>query len=386
MDMRIRNGRVLLPDGDVRQTDILVADGAIREIGGSRNGSLSGEKTLDVGGRLVLPGIVDLHGDGFERHIMPRAGVSFSRALGLLDTDRTMTANGITTAFHGLTCSWEPGLRSREAARAFLADFQAVRARLGCDTRLHLRFETYNLPALDEVEAWILDGTVDMLAFNDHIDAMFDNLDRYSKMSGYLDRTGLNREAFINLITEIKERAAAVPEGIRRLAGAAAGRNIPMASHDDPDPDTRSWYDGLGCAISEFPLDEDTARSARDLGGAVILGAPNALRGKSHIDRLMARDAIRMNLCDALTSDYFYPSLLQAAFALAGDKVCPFPDAWRLVSEGPARAAKLSDRGVIEPGRRADLVIVDDSDPALPFAAMTLRQGTPVFSANGLGM
>jgi alpha-D-ribose 1-methylphosphonate 5-triphosphate diphosphatase len=382
MDMRIQNGRVLLPDGDVRQTDIMVAEGVIQEIGGSPNG----EKAIDARGKLVLPGIVDLHGDGFERHIMPRAGVSFSRALGLLDTDRAMTANGITTAFHGLTCSWEPGLRSREAARAFLADFKAVRGRLGCDTRLHLRFETYNLPALDEIEAWILDGTVDMLAFNDHIDAMFGNLDRYSKMSGYLDRTGLNREAFINLITEIKERAAVVPEGIRRLAVAAAERNIPMASHDDPDPATRSWYDGLGCAISEFPLDEDTARSARELGDAVVLGAPNALRGKSHIDRLMARDAIRMGLCDALASDYFYPSLLQAAFALAREKVCPFPEAWRLVSAGPARAAGLTDRGAIEPGKRADLVVVDDADPALPFAALTLCRGTPVFSANGLGM
>lgn len=386
MDMLIRNGRALLPDGDVRQTDIIVAEGVVQEIRGPGHGSRNGTRTFDARGKLVLPGIVDLHGDGFERHIMPRAGVSFSRALGLLDTDRTMTANGITTAFHGLTCSWEPGLRSREAARAFLADFRAVRGRLGCDTRLHLRFETYNLPALDEVEAWILDGTVDMLAFNDHIDAMFGNLDRYSKMSSYLDRTGLNREAFIDLITEIKERAAAVPEGIRRLAGAAAERGIPMASHDDPDPATRTWYDGLRCAICEFPLDEATARTARELGDAVVLGAPNALRGKSHINRLMARDAIRMDLCDALTSDYFYPSLLQAAFALARDKVCPFPDAWRLVSSGPARAAGLADRGEIEPGKRADLVIVDDSDPALPFAALTLRQGTPVFGAGGLGM
>ena len=386
MDMRIRNGRVLLPDGDMRQTDITVAEGVIQEVGDSRNGSPAGAKAIDARGMLVLPGIVDLHGDGFERHIMPRAGVSFSRSLGLLDTDRTMTANGITTAFHGLTCSWEPGLRSREAARAFLADFQAVRARLGCDTRLHLRFETYNLPALDEIESWLLDGTVDMLAFNDHIDAMFANLDRYSKMSGYLDRTGLNREAFIDLITEIKERAAAVPEGIRRLAGIATERNIPMASHDDPDPATRSWYDGLGCAICEFPLDEATARSARELGDAIILGAPNALRGKSHINRLMARDAIRMDLCDVLTSDYFYPSLLQAAFALAGDGVCAFPDAWKRVSSGPAQAAGLTDRGAIEPGKRADLVIVDDTDPTLPCAVMTLRQGTPVFSANGLGL
>ncbi|MCJ2163199.1 MULTISPECIES: alpha-D-ribose 1-methylphosphonate 5-triphosphate diphosphatase [unclassified Pseudodesulfovibrio] len=380
MTMNIRNGHVLLPSGEIRGVDLRLAEGLIQEIGTTGTGG----KTIDAKGKLVLPGIVDLHGDGFERHIMPRAGVSFKRSLGLLDTDRTMTANGITTAFHGLTCSWEPGLRSRDAAQAFMKDFASLRDRLGCDTRLHLRFETYNLPAMEEVHTWMRQGLVDMLAFNDHIDAMFTNLDRYSKMSGYLDRTGLNREEFIELITEIKGRAGAVPKAISRLAGTAREQGIPMASHDDPDQETRAWYNSMGCAISEFPLDENTARAARDMGNAVILGAPNALRGKSHINRLMARDAIQMGLCDALTSDYYYPSLLQAAFTLAAENVCTFPEAWNLVSAGPAKAVGLQDRAAIEPGKRADLIIVDHSDPDLPFTVLTLRQGAPVFSSNGL--
>ncbi|WP_242012335.1 alpha-D-ribose 1-methylphosphonate 5-triphosphate diphosphatase [Pseudodesulfovibrio cashew] len=380
--MNILNARVLLPGGEIRQADLRLEDGVITEVGtaGPHNGG-----TVNAGGLLALPGIVDLHGDGFERHIMPRPGVSFSRDLGLLDTDRTMTANGITTAFHGLTYSWEPGLRGRDAALEFLQDYAKLKPRLGCDTLLHLRFETYNLPALDEVASWLRRGMVDMLAFNDHVDHMFGHVDNHDKMSGYTHRTGLDRDEFMELLGRVHARREEVSAGIERLASIAREEGIPMASHDDPDPEVRSWYNGLGCSISEFPLDEVTARAARNMGDAIVLGAPNALRGKSHIARLMARDAIREGLCDALTSDYYYPSQLQAAFALAREGVCDFPSAWSLVSEGPAVAAGLADRGRIEQGRRADLVLVDDSDPFLPFAAMTISRGKPVFTANGLG-
>ena len=379
MKMHLVKGRVLLGNGDIVSADLTLSEGLVESIGGDRTEG----KVVDAAGGLILPGAVDLHGDGFERHIMPRPGVSFSRSLGLLDTDRAMTASGITTAFHGLTWSWEPGLRGGEAARAFMEDFDRVRPRLGCDTRLHLRYETYNLPALDEMERWIEDGRVDVLAFNDHMDNMFSHFDNYNKMTGYLNRTGLDRDEFMALLREIHGRKAEVPAGIERLAAAARERGVPMASHDDPDPELRAWYHGLGCTISEFPLDEATARTARDLGDAVVLGAPNALRGKSHIKRLMARDAIRAGLCDVLTSDYYYPAQLQAAFALAREGVCDFSKAWGLISSGPARAVGLDDRGVIEIGKRADLVVVDDRDTELPMAVLTLRQGRVVFSAGG---
>ena len=122
----------------------------------------------DAGGYLVLPGIVDLHGDAFERQLMPRPGVHFAPVPALLETDRQLLANGITTAYHGVTLSWEPGLRGIEAAREFLAALSAVRPRLGADARLHLRFECFNLDAVEEVVSWIEAGRIDLLAFNEH--------------------------------------------------------------------------------------------------------------------------------------------------------------------------------------------------------------------------
>src|SRR5262249_61125076 len=72
-------------------------------------------RRIDASGLLVLPGLVDIHGDAFERQLMPRPGVAFDADVALMETDRQLVANGITTAFHAVTWSWEPGLRGRES-------------------------------------------------------------------------------------------------------------------------------------------------------------------------------------------------------------------------------------------------------------------------------
>src|SRR5882672_12570371 len=132
MDIRIEGGRVLVGDR-FEETTVCAGDGVIDAVGGER----SAAGTIDARGLMVLPGIVDLHGDAFERQLMPRPGVHFPPVPALVETDRQLLANGITTAYHGLTLSWEPGLRGAEAARDFLAALAAVRPHLGCDTRLH---------------------------------------------------------------------------------------------------------------------------------------------------------------------------------------------------------------------------------------------------------
>src|SRR6516164_4705413 len=166
MDLRIAGGRVLL-DGGFEETDlhVSIADGTISEIGADR----AAGRTIDAAGLLVLPGIVDIHGDAFERQIMPRPGVDFAMDIALIDSDRQAIANGITTVFHGLTWSWEPGLRGPENARAMLAAIEHMRPRLAADTRLHLRLETYSLDAEIEIIEWLRARRVHLLAFNDHV-------------------------------------------------------------------------------------------------------------------------------------------------------------------------------------------------------------------------
>lgn len=380
--LTISNGHVLLPGCLFVEASITIEDGRIASV--DHGSQLAEDEALDAGGLLVLPGIVDIHGDAFERQIMPRPGVTFPHDLALLETDRQLLANGITTAFHGLTWSFEPGLRGREAALRFMGEFEAVHPLLQCDTRVLLRFENCNLDALDEVEAWLQAGRIGLLAFNDHVEHMARHLERYDKMAGYLHRTGLTRESFIAMLEQVRGRAGQVPACVERLAAAAGRAGVPMASHDDPDPQTRAWYHGLGCRLAEFPLDARTAFAARELGDCVILGAPNALRGRSHDKRLTAREAIRAGLCDVLSSDYYYPALLHAPFALHREGCLDLGLAWQLVSRNPARAVGLDDRGAIEPGKRADLLLVDAAGGGLPRVLLALVAGKPAFSAGDM--
>src|SRR3984957_18139657 len=154
-------------------------------------------RALDADGLMVLPGIIDIHGDAFERQMMPRPGVHFPLDVALLDTDRQVIANGITTVFHGVTWSWEPGLRGPENARALVAAIEALRPQLAADTRFHLRHETYNLDAEAEVMEWIDAGRIGMLAFNNHVPDL--DSSRPSKITQMAERCGLSLDRFTAL-------------------------------------------------------------------------------------------------------------------------------------------------------------------------------------------
>jgi alpha-D-ribose 1-methylphosphonate 5-triphosphate diphosphatase len=384
METLIVGGRVLLPDGRLEETDVTLRDGRIAAIGAAPASAArsSSVRRWHAPGLLVLPGMVDLHGDAFERQLMPRPGVRFPAELALLDTDRQLLANGITTAYHGLTYSWEPGLRDAASARRFVAKLREMRPQLACDTRLHLRFETFNLEAEQEVIGWIADGLVDLFAFNDHTDDIADKLSDANKLSTYAARTGLSGEEFATMLRRIKDRAAEVPASMQRIAEAARGQAIPMASHDDMTPEAQAAYLALGCRICEFPFDRATASAALDRGAYTILGAPNVVRGGSHAARLGGREAVSERLCSVLTSDYYYPALMAAAFSLVDLELIDLAGAWRLVSSNAAEAVNLTDRGRIAPGLRADLLLVDWRPGRMPRLAATFVAGEAVFAGD----
>jgi alpha-D-ribose 1-methylphosphonate 5-triphosphate diphosphatase len=76
-----------------------------------------------------------------------------------------------------------------------------------------------------------------------------------------------------------------------------------------------------------------------------------------------------------LASDYYYPAPILAAFRLAADGVLPLAEAWDLISAAPARAAGLSDRGMLAEGHRADLILVDHEMPMRPRIVAVIAAG-----------
>jgi alpha-D-ribose 1-methylphosphonate 5-triphosphate diphosphatase len=370
-DIFIDGGKTLIGD-EIAETSLRIAGREIVAIDADHGRSPLG---IDASGLLVLPGIVDLHGDAFERQMMPRPGVDFPIDVALVDSDRQAISNGITTVFHATTWSWEPGLRSADNARKLLEAIEQMRPQLAADTRFHLRHETYNLDAEAEIAGWLSEGRIDLFAFNDHMDSTVANLAKPQKRSRMVERTGLSSEEFDRLVERVASRAHDVPASIARLAQAARGANVRMLSHDDESPTMRKAFRSQGVGIAEFPVNEETAREAAEAGDFIVFGAPNVVRGGSHTGWTRASDMIAKGLCSVLASDYYYPAQLLAAFRLAADGILPLAEAWDLISAAPARAAGLADRGVIAEGRRADIILVDDKLPLRPRIVAVIAAG-----------
>lgn len=363
--LRIIGGQTLLPADGAQEADLLLADGVIQALGGR-----AGDMTFDATGLMVLPGIVDIHGDAFERQMQPRPGVDFPADIALRDTESQLLANGITTAFHGVTLSWEPGLRSRYAWRTFLNALEA--GSWICDMRVHLRWEAYNLDALDTAVADIDAGRVHLLAFNDHTPAILHKLGDPVATAKYSDRAGMKVAEFKILTERIAAGANAVPAGLERIGGAARKANLPMASHDDDSVSRRDMFRAAGARICEFPMAEAVGQAARAAGDYVVMGSPNVVRGRSHLGWASAAVMAEAGICNVLSSDYFYPAMLRAALILAGRGVLDLERAWALISANPAAAAGLTDRGTIAVGKRADVVVVDR---AISRVVATIAQG-----------
>jgi alpha-D-ribose 1-methylphosphonate 5-triphosphate diphosphatase len=370
-DIFIEGGRVLL-GGEIRETSLQIAGGKISAVDSDHG---RGSFGLDAGDLKVLPGIVDLHGDAFERQMMPRPGVDFPVDVALIDSDRQAVANGITTVYHATTWSWEPGLRSADNARRLLEAIESLRPQLAADTRFHLRHETFNLDAEAEIGQWLSDGRIDLFAFNDHMDSTVASLDKPQKRARMVERCGVSSEEFDRMVARVLSRGYEVPQSIARLAGAARSANVRMLSHDDASPAMRKAFRAQGVAIAEFPVNEETAREAAEAGDYIVFGAPNVVRGGSHTGWTKASDMIAKGLCSILASDYYYPAQLLAAFRLAVDGVLPLAEAWDLISAAPARAAGLSDRGILAAGYRADIILVDDEVPMRPRIVAVIAAG-----------
>lgn len=365
-------GATILLGERFEHATLLVEKGSIAAIGIA---APPGARRLDGRGLMLLPGLVDIHGDAFERQLQPRPGVDFSAEIALIDTDRQLLANGITTAYHGVTLSWEPGLRGVETFRALRAALRSLAGSLGADNRIHLRLETYAMDAWAEAEDAISGGEVHLLAFNDHTAEIARRAEDPARAARYAERAGVKAADILARARGMLARSDEVDGFVARAAEAARAAGLPMASHDDPSPDARARWRSLGCRLCEFPVTAETGLAARAAGEGVIMGCPNVVRGGSHMGWHSAEAMVRAGACNILASDYFYPAMLRAAFALASRGALPLAEAWSLVSTNPARAAGLDDRGTIAEAMRADLILVAHEGRAVPRVVATIAGG-----------
>lgn len=350
LEVRLVGAEVLMPDG-VGDVPLAIAEGCVVADAPARE--------VDLSGYMVLPGIVDAHGDGFERHLAPRRGAMKDLAQGLIAAEAELAANGITTATLAQFYSWEGGMRGPEFASRVLDGLAEIRAQVETDLRVQLRFETPMLEAYAAVEDLIAAHGINYVVFNDHLphEALAKGK-RPPRLTGQALRIGRNPEKHLEIMQEMHARREEVGPAVGQLCAVLRDRGVLMGSHDDRTAEERRDWRGRGVGIAEFPETLIAAEEARAGGDRIIMGAPNVVRGGSHNGNASAIEMVMMGLVDALASDYHYPSLRRAAFFLADSGVTDLAGAWRLVSSGPAEVLGLRDRGALMPGLRADLVIV----------------------------
>ena len=352
LNLTLTGAEVLLPEQGLAPSDLAIADGVIQP-------DRAGQK-IDLSGYLVLPGIIDLHGDGFERHIAPRRGAMKQMDEGILSVEAELAANGITTAVLAQFHSWEGGVRGPEFAGQVFDAIAAVKDRVVTDLMPQLRFETHMLDDYAGLPERIAEWQVPYVVFNDHLP--HDQLSERRKpprLTGQALKAGRNPEKHFELLLSMHDRRTEVPAALDALCADLAKRGVRMGSHDDATAQSRADWRARGARIAEFPETLEAAEAARASGDYVILGSPNVVRGGSHKGNVSALDLISMGYCDALASDYHYPSPRRAALMLAKSGLVDMAGAWALVSSGPARVLGLDDRGTLAAGKRADLTILD---------------------------
>jgi alpha-D-ribose 1-methylphosphonate 5-triphosphate diphosphatase len=350
---RVTGGRVVTPGGTRRGT-VTVVDGRIGAVEGS-TATDGGPATLDAAGRLVLPGLVDLHGDELEgyRRPRPRAEVPVERAFPACE--RANLAAGITTKFHAVGFEADGDGRSPETARA-VADHVTDASGL-IDHRLHARCELTDPESVAAVRAAVEDLSPGLVSLMHHSPApdggQFGSEAAFEER--YPDTAGT--DTWARRLGASDEQLHARRESLVR-SWSAPDRTV--ALHDATDPEAVERFADAGGDLCEFPTTLPAARRAVDRGLGVTMGAPNVVRGGSLWGNLDARTAAAAGLVDALCADYRPMALLESVFVDSGE---PLDERVRRVSAGPATLVGLGDRGRIEPGRRADLIVVDPGPP-----------------------
>jgi alpha-D-ribose 1-methylphosphonate 5-triphosphate diphosphatase len=364
--------RAVLPDAVVDDARVVVRDGMIVEVGPAPAGSAA---DLDGRGLLCVPGLLDVHSDALERERAPRPGVLLPWDFAVVSLEGKLSAAGITTVFHGAGFQDKLAGAMARSARTALEVCAAVTARSFDSAPLVGHRILYRLDARSPEGAQALAealerhpdtaGSLPLVSHEDHTPGQGQYADRRYMERYIAAARGLSEEQAVQHVDDmIAERDANLPILERNMAWlgelARSGR-IRLVGHDMDSSLAVEALRARGGSAAEFPTTVDAARTARELGIPIVMGAPNVLRGESHSGNVSAAALVELGLVDALASDYLPSGLLAGAFTLARSGLTTLPTAIGLVTWGAAAAAGLSDRGRLAAGLRADLVLVDDA-------------------------
>lgn len=358
----LSNARLILP-GAVIRGHVVIRDGLIAEVGQGpvQDWVQDSAQRFDCEGDYLCPGLIELHTDNLERHISPRPGVDWPHHAAIVAHDAELAGAGISTVFDAVRAgSILRGGRHGyvKYARAMATEILGMR-RMGAlriSHLLHLRAETCSETLIEELDEFGPADGIGIVSLMDHTPGQRQFTD-VSRFAAYVQgKSGMDEagfRAYCDHLTGLYDRLGPAHEA----ATVAAARRFGavLASHDDSTAAQVAASVGYGVRLAEFPTTRAAAQACRDAGVAVIMGAPNLVRGGSHSGNVAAADLADAGLLDILSSDYVPAALLMGA-AMLGARWGDMARGIACVTAAPAQACGLADRGRIAPGLRADLL------------------------------
>lgn len=360
-DLCLANARLVLED-QVVHGSITIEQGVISDI---TEGDAVPSGAVDCAGDYVLPGLVELHTDNVERHIEPRPEVDWPHLPALIAHDAELASTGITTVFDALRVGTIHSGKNRDIAyaRKLADELLAARSEVGLfkiSHFIHLRAEICSETLLEELATFNADDRVGIVSLMDHTPGQRQFRDLTALKVYVAKKRGMNDadfKAHVENLKDVQKRLGAAHE-----AGAvneAKRLGAVLASHDDTTAEQVATSSANGVGFAEFPTTFEAAEACRAQGIAVMMGAPNLIRGGSHSGNVAAEELARADLLDIVSSDYVPSALLLSAFRLA-EIWDNLPRAIATVTHNPAKVAGLTDRGVLGVGLRGDVLRVRD--------------------------
>jgi alpha-D-ribose 1-methylphosphonate 5-triphosphate diphosphatase len=370
----IGNARIVLADRVIDHGWIAFANGRVAEVG--EGSAPAGSE--DAGGDLVMPGLIELHTDHLEAHYQPRPKVFWNPVAAVVSYDGQLATSGITTVLDSLRVGRDDETEEGVLARAITSARDA--GLLRADHFLHLRCEIPMPNVIDEMQALIGRPDVRLMSLMDHTPGQRQFRDEGKLRDYYRGKGGGKSDAELDVMfarrTAFQKTHAAT--NLREIVAQAQAHEIPLASHDDTTDENVSDAIRDRVSVAEFPTTMEAAHALHQAGIAILMGAPNVVRGGSHSGNIAAVDLAREGLLHILSSDYVPSSLLMGALHLPQHvPAIDLAAAVRTVTKAPAEAVGLHDRGEIAVGKRADVIRVHIARD-IPVVRAVWREGQRV--------
>ncbi|WP_158174493.1 alpha-D-ribose 1-methylphosphonate 5-triphosphate diphosphatase [Grimontia hollisae] len=332
----------------------------------------------------LMPGLIELHTDNLEKYFTPRPKVSWPAFSAMAAHDAQLIGAGITTVLDAIAVGdvRDGGHRQDNLDKMINTIVHSGEKGLNrAEHFIHIRCELPHETTVDLAKHYLDLEQTHMVSLMDHSPGQrqFVNLTKYYEY--YQGKYNLNDQEMAEFEQSQREKSTQWSDINRRaIAELCHDRKIPLASHDDA---TRAHVEesrALGLVLAEFPTTVEAAQRSHELGLKVMMGAPNVVRGGSHSGNVAAHELASLGVLDALSSDYFPGSLMDAVFRLADDErnALDLAAATCLATRNPASALNLADRGIIKEGMRADLLLVNRYHDQ-PYVQQVWRQGHRVF-------